>query len=73
MNLADERNRSKFVAMLEKCEPHVDRVLDNWESKFVSDMRERFDARDDMLDMGMTPWNPTVSQWNTLHGIASKL
>ena len=72
-DLADSGNCGKFVRMLEKAEKFSGNLMNNWESEFVSQMRTSFETREDALDMGLTPWNPTVNQWNTLHGIVSKL
>ena len=75
MNLAHTDNSKRFVAMLEKCEAwgYGKVALTPWEARFISDMRNNFDARETQADLGMTPWSPTMNQWNTLHGIASKL
>jgi hypothetical protein len=63
-----------FVTKLETCEaPLATRWMTDWEQQFVKDLREKFDARADMEDMGLTPWNPTSNQWNTLSAIAEKV
>jgi hypothetical protein len=74
MNLADSTVCAKFVVMLERAErmSKQNARLTDWELTFVNDMRDRFDAREDQSDMGMQPWNPTTSQWNTLHEIQGK-
>jgi hypothetical protein len=72
-NLADSSTSTKFVSMLEKAESNAGTLLNNWESEFVSEMRGSFNSREDAIDLGIQPWNPTVKQWNTLHDIASKL
>lgn len=72
MNLADSTNCAKFSAMLTTATTHL-RFLSDWEEKFVTDMEDKFSERETQVDLGMTPWNPTVNQWNTLHGIVSKL
>jgi hypothetical protein len=73
MNLASSDNRTRFLKMLDKAERHVDAELTEWESAFVKDMRRWFNTREDAEDLGQTPWSPSVNQWNTLHGIVSKL
>lgn len=59
---------SHFVTRLhaaERCN-----FLTDWEQTFVNDMRLRFDKRESMEDMGMTPWSPSRNQWATLTEIA---
>lgn len=46
--------------------------LTDWESKFVEDMREKFNSREDAEDLGCPVWNPTVNQYNTMHDIAER-
>lgn len=69
-NLADSLMRRKFVEKLEQCERKT--LKNDWEERFVNDMRERFEAREDMIDLGVSPWNPSANQWNTLSLIAEK-
>jgi hypothetical protein len=71
-NLADSNMRSQFVKKLEACEKFRNH-LDDWEQKFADDMREKFDGRDDDVDLGVSPWNPSANQWNTLSEIARKV
>lgn len=64
----------RFNDMLRKCEQVKGNVaLTNWEREFVLSIRENFDAREAQEDLGLTAWVPTRSQYNTLHGIWSKL
>lgn len=63
-NLADSLQRQKFVEKLEACEKS--NLLSDWEWSFISNMRENFDSREDALDLGCTPWNPSANQINTL-------
>jgi hypothetical protein len=72
-NLADSSTSTKFVSMLEKAEAAAGTLLNNWESEFVSEMRTQFETREQAIDLGVQPWNPTVKQWNTLHTIVSAL
>ena len=74
-NLADNFIRNNFVQKLTLCEEAIQRRsyrLDEWEQQFIGDLRERFDSREDAEDMGLAPWNPTVSQMNTLTEIWMK-
>lgn len=71
-NLADSLQCKQFVEKLTKCESNY-RNLTDWESKFISSLRESFDMREQMMDLGMTPWNPSSSQLNTLSEIAGSL
>jgi hypothetical protein len=71
-NLADSLQCKQFVAKLEKCEAISDNLLSQWESTFIQDMREKFETRETMIDLGMNPWNPTANQINTLSEIAGK-
>lgn len=64
-NLADSLQCNTFVTKLVACERRVNEMSD-WERQFISDMREKFDMREDQLDMGVNPWNPSSTQWNTL-------
>lgn len=61
-----------FCGRLAYAERHASE-LDQWEQRFVSDMRERFEIREDQLDLGLQPWNPSVNQYNTLFEIAERL
>lgn len=69
-NISDSLMRKKFVEYLERCESS--NMPDEWEARFVRDMRDKFEDRERMSDLGMTPWNPSVNQWNTLKLIAEK-
>lgn len=76
MNLADASQCQRFVTMLTKCTEAETRnpgVLREWEREFVESLREKFNTREDALDLGVTPWSPTLKQWNELHNIASKV
>lgn len=75
MNLADSRNCGIFVTRLERCERagKMNGRLTDWERNFIADLRDNFDSREDAEDMGMTPWNPSTNQWNTLFEIAEKV
>lgn len=73
-NLADSHMREQFVRKLEACEaPLALRHASDWERRFISDLREHFEGREDAIDLGCVPWNPTSNQWNTLSEIAGKL
>ena len=69
-NLSDSLMRRKFVEYLEKCERS--NIPDEWEARFVRDMRDKFEDRDRMTDLGISAWNPNANQWNTLKLIAEK-
>lgn len=74
MNLADSSQRQRFVTMLEAAEKAAARGhVPKGESDFIDQMREKFDSREDATDLGMTPWSPTLKQWNWLHNIVSML
>lgn len=64
-NISDSLMLTKFLASLRHCESELKRMSD-WEQKFVKDLREKFEERETMIDMGVTPWNPSANQWNTL-------
>jgi hypothetical protein len=73
-NLADTKLRENFVCKLEAAEKLKAKGLTTqWEAEFVDSMREKFELRDAMLDLGVDPWNPSASQWNTLSEIAAQL
>lgn len=73
-NLADSHMREQFVRRLETCETSRNRdLLDQWEVTFVEGLRKRFDSREDAIDMGITPWSPSVKQWNQLGELERKL
>lgn len=74
-NLADSFIRSNFVQKLTLCEEAIERRsyrLNEWEQRFVADLRERFNSREDAEDLGLAPWNPSVSQMNQLTEIWMK-
>lgn len=73
-SLSDAGHMRRFVARLEKAEAYCKTNRSSqWEDQFVADMREKFESREIMMDMGVTPWSPTASQWNTLSDIAGRL
>lgn len=67
--LCDSGIRAKFLNMLQHCERLPTHTLNDWEVDFIRDLRSRFDKRDDDVDFGLTPWSPSVRQWNSLHEI----
>lgn len=70
-NICDSLQCTRFVKALEGCEKGQVR-LSEYEWSFVCDLRRNFDAREDQKDMGLTPWNPTVKQWNWLMDLQRK-
>ena len=64
-NLADSHMCDQFVRKLTTCERRLVEMSD-WEQSFIKDIRAKFAAREDQLDLGVTPWNPSHRQWNTL-------
>jgi hypothetical protein len=73
-NLADTKLRENFVRKLEAAEKLQGKgLVTEWEAKFIESLREKFELRDAMLDLGVDPWNPSASQWNTLGEIAAQL
>lgn len=71
-NICDSVQCARFVRMLEHCEGLSPYAMTDWEKQFVSDLREKFDHRDQDEDMGVSPWQPSVNQWNTLHELYEK-
>lgn len=71
-NISDSLQCRNFLKMLTKCEDES-RQLNQGEDRFVAQMRESFEAREDQIDLGITPWNPTVSQWNWLSDIYDRV
>lgn len=65
VNLSDSFQCNLFLTRLVHCERHVNSMSD-WEQEFVTGMRERFDSREEAIDLGCTAWNPTTNQMNTL-------
>lgn len=75
-NISDPLQHKNFVRRLKDCEyatEHAPYMLTSWEFTFIRDMREKFDERETMADLGITPWSPTTSQWNTLDEIHRKI
>lgn len=71
MILADQHTLTMFVARLLVCEEAVRlNLLSNWKIGFVSDIRDKFDSRESAMDLGVSPWNPTKSQWDMLAEIS---
>lgn len=68
-NIADSLLCKQFVERLSLCEKRKD-SFSSWERDFISNLRNMFDGREDAMDMGVTPWNPSVNQWNTLSEMA---
>jgi hypothetical protein len=64
-NLADSLQCSQFLTKLVACERRINE-MSPWEQEFVSDMRAKFNMREDQMDMGVNPWNPSANQSNTL-------
>lgn len=71
-NISDSLQHRNFAAALAKCERKT-HLLNNWEQQFVEGLAEKFATREFATDLGMTPWNPTTNQWNTLMDIARKV
>lgn len=72
-SLSDAGHMRRFVARLEKAEAYCKTNRSSqWEDQFVADMREKFESREVMADLGVTPWSPTASQWNTLGEISQR-
>lgn len=71
-NLADSLQCRQFVEKLEACEK-TQAHLTNWEVEFIRDMRESFNSREDAIDLGCNPWNPSANQYNTLCEIFDKV
>lgn len=70
-NISDSLMARNFVAALETAESYG-MALSEWESNFVKSLRQSFEGREDQIDLGLNPWNPTANQWNTLKEIAEK-
>jgi hypothetical protein len=70
-NISDNHQCDLFLAKLRICERNVSRMSD-WEQKFVGDIREKFESREDAFDLGLTPWSPSANQWNTLSLLAEE-
>jgi hypothetical protein len=71
-NLCDGLQCHQFVEKLEKCESIADNLLTQFESDFIASMRDNFESREAMIDLGMTGWSPSANQINTLSEIAGK-
>lgn len=71
-NLSDSHLRETFVRKLEYCENHK-AGLDDWSRDFLVGIRKRFESREEAEDFGVTPWSPTVKQWNQLGEMALRL
>lgn len=72
-NISDSLMHRKFTDNLDAATKYqATQYVSQWEDKFVDDIREKYESRDVMMDMGLTPWNPTARQWNTLAEIAER-
>ena len=72
-SLSDAGYMRRFVKRLEAAEAYCKTNRSSqWEDQFVADMREKFESREVMQDLGVTPWSPTASQWNTLGEISQR-
>lgn len=72
-NISDSLQLTRFTAALEQCKQAPYGVLSDWDRQFVSDIADRFEARDTQADLGLTLWNPSVNQWNQLMQIRDKV
>lgn len=63
-----------FLTKLEEVESHK-RRLTQFDFDFVSDMRDKWRAREDLKSLGMKGdlWSPSAKQLNYLESIASDL
>lgn len=68
VNICDSLQRETFLRKLGACEYAAASRgdFDEWEQKFIRDMRERYNTREDNTDFGLSPWSPTRKQWNLL-------
>lgn len=73
INLAKSDNLVKFVNKLSQLEQANTNLLNDWERNFIKDLRKKFDTREDAQDLGISEWNPSVSQWNMLGEIWRKI
>lgn len=72
-NLSDSFTMRMFNSRMEKAEAYCkSNRSSQWEDEFIRDMREKFESREVMMDLGVTPWSPTASQWNTLGEISER-
>ena len=71
-DLNDPFMNSKFESKLEQCEAS-DHRLSDWERNFIESLRERYDSREAMEELGHDGWSPTVKQWNQLSSIAERV
>lgn len=64
-----------FVQKLERAESYAKRsnLLTEWEQEFISDLRTKFDSREDADDLGLKRWEPSAKQLNCLDDIVRGL
>lgn len=61
-----------FLQRLLNCEQHMNQIPD-YAKEFIRDLRKNYNTRADAVELGATPWVPTVRQLNYLSQIADKL
>lgn len=71
-NLANPVLLDQFVARLERAERFWD-MLSLYDAKFIGEMRDRFESREQSEDLGVQPWSPSAKQWNYLISITESL
>ena len=71
-NLSDNFMLTQFVNKLSQAEAISDNLLTSWEVEFISHLRDSFDMRESQADLGISQWNPSANQWNTLDEIVAR-
>ncbi len=69
MDLSNTDNLTRWERMLSAAEKLYDQGFfsdSDYNTKFVSDMIDKDSDRRDGI-----PWNPTLKQWNHLHGLVN--
>jgi hypothetical protein len=68
-NISDKLMRKQWDAALDLV---TMRATQDWDRRFVRDMRSNTLNREDVMILTGTPWNPTVKQWNQLMSMRDK-
>lgn len=65
------RADSTFVERLDTCERYA-YLLNDYDAEFIRKLRISFNTREDAIDMGCSPWEPTTQQSNHLITVYEK-
>lgn len=71
-NLKAKLTHDQFVTRLTRCEQEID-AFSPYEQQFIRDLRKHYESRAEAEQFNVTPWSPTVKQWNMLFDMSERV